>query len=56
MKAGIWAGDEIMEVDGHARSQGMDTDEVSKLLKGQAGSVVKVITQRAGMEPGPCTR
>lgn len=50
MKAGIWAGDEIMEVDGK-KIAGMETDEVSKLLKGQAGSVVKVITQRQGMEP-----
>ena len=47
MKAGIWAGDEIMEVDGRKIS-GMNTDEVSKLLKGQAGSVVKVVTRRAG--------
>lgn len=50
MKAEIWAGDEIVEVDGR-RIQGMDTEEVSKLLKGQAGSQVKVITQRLGMEP-----
>lgn len=50
MKAGIWAGDEIIEVDGR-RIAGMETDEVSKLLKGQAGSTVKVITQRQGMEP-----
>ena len=47
MKAGIWAGDEIVEVDGR-KIAGMDTDEVSKLLKGQAGSAVKVITLRAG--------
>ncbi|MBK6883293.1 MAG: hypothetical protein IPH05_10180 [Flavobacteriales bacterium] len=50
MKAEIWAGDEIVEVDGR-RIQGMDTEEVSKLLKGQAGSQVKAITQRLGMEP-----
>jgi carboxyl-terminal processing protease len=36
MKAGIWAGDEIVEVDGR-KMAGMDTEEVSKLLKGQAG-------------------
>jgi carboxyl-terminal processing protease len=29
----------------------METDEVSKLLKGQAGSTVKVITQRAAWSP-----
>lgn len=50
MKAGIWAGDEIMEVDGR-KIAGMETDEVSKLLKGQAGSTVNVITKRNGMEP-----
>ncbi|HRH36823.1 MAG TPA: S41 family peptidase [Flavobacteriales bacterium] len=50
MKAGIWAGDQIMEVDGHKISA-MNTDEVSKLLKGQAGSQVKVILRRAGGEP-----
>ncbi len=49
MKAGIWAGDEIVEVDGR-KIAGMNTDEVSKLLKGQAGSTVKVITRRAGGE------
>mgnify|MGYP003873762623 FL=1 len=50
MKAGIWAGDEVVEVDGR-KVQGMDTEEVSKLLKGQAGSTVKVVTRREGMEP-----
>lgn len=50
MKAGIWAGDEILEVDGRAIG-GMNTDEVSKLLKGQAGSPVKVVTRRNGGEP-----
>ena len=49
MKAGIWAGDEIVEVDGKT-IKGMNTDEVSKLLKGQAGSAVKVITRRNGGE------
>ena len=50
MKAGIWAGDEIVQVDGR-KIVGMSTEEVSKLLKGQAGSTVHVITQRKGMEP-----
>ena len=49
MKAGIWAGDEIVQVDGR-KIQGMETDEVSKLLKGQAGSTVKIITRRNGVE------
>ena len=50
MKAGIWAGDEIMEVDGR-KVQGMNTDEVSKLLKGQAGTKVKVVVRRNGGQP-----
>lgn len=47
MKAGIWAGDEIVEVDGR-KVAGMNTDEVSKLLKGQSGTTVKVVTLRNG--------
>lgn len=47
MKAGIWAGDEIVEVDGR-KVGGMNTDEVSKLLKGQSGTSVKVVTRRNG--------
>ncbi len=50
MKAGIWAGDEVVEVDGR-KVKGLDTEEVSKLLKGQAGSSVRVITQREGQQP-----
>ena len=50
MKAGIWAGDEIVEVEGR-KIQGMETDEVSKLLKGQAGSSVKVMLKRGDAEP-----
>jgi carboxyl-terminal processing protease len=50
MKAGIWAGDEIVEVDGR-KVKGMSTEEVSKLLKGQAGTTVKVLAQRNGAEP-----
>jgi carboxyl-terminal processing protease len=50
MKAGIEAGDRILEVDGHD-TKGMDTEEVSKLLKGQAGSKVEVVTSRNGAAP-----
>ena len=50
MKAGIWAGDEIVEVDGRKIS-GMNTEDVSKLLKGQAGSAVKLTVRRNGGEP-----
>jgi carboxyl-terminal processing protease len=49
-KAGLWAGDEIVEVDGK-KIAGLNTEEVSKLLKGQAGSTVNVIMLRQGMEP-----
>ena len=50
MKAGIWAGDEIVEVDG-SKIAGMDTEEVSKLLKGQAGSIGERHAAAAAMEP-----
>jgi carboxyl-terminal processing protease len=50
MKSGLRSGDRITQIDGHA-TQGMDTEEVSKLLKGQAGSTVNVVTQRAGGPP-----
>ncbi len=50
MKAGIRAGDEILEVDGRP-VQGLNTEEVSKLLKGQAGSSVRVKMRRADHEP-----
>lgn len=50
MKDGIEAGDVILEVDGR-KTQGLETDEVSKLLKGQAGTPVKVITSRNGAAP-----
>ena len=49
-KAGVWAGDEILEVD-DKKIPGMSTEDVSKLLKGQAGSAVKIVTQRQGSEP-----
>ncbi len=48
MKAGIRAGDEILEVDGR-QVTGLDTEEVSKLLKGQAGSSVNVVVNREGV-------
>jgi carboxyl-terminal processing protease len=47
MKAGIRAGDEILEVDGR-KVTGMGTDEVSKLLKGGAGTTVRILTRRDG--------
>lgn len=50
MTSGLRAGDRILEVDGHD-TKGMDTEEVSKLLKGQAGTKVKVLTSRNGQAP-----
>lgn len=50
MESGIRAGDRILEVDGRS-TRDMDTDEVSKLLKGQAGTQVKVRTSRNDQPP-----
>ncbi len=50
MTGGIRAGDLIIEVDGRS-AKGLDTDEVSKMLKGQAGTKVKVTTTRDGQAP-----
>ncbi len=50
MKVGLLPGDEIVEVDGR-KVGGMDTEEVSKLLKGQAGTTVKLLTRRDNGEP-----
>jgi carboxyl-terminal processing protease len=51
MKAGILAGDRILEVDGRAITQEMGTDDVSKMLKGQSGTVVKVKLVRGESAP-----
>jgi carboxyl-terminal processing protease len=50
MKAGIEAGDKITEIDGHD-THGLNTEDVSKLLKGQAGTKVEVVTTRNGGAP-----
>lgn len=50
VRSGIQAGDAILEVDGRS-TKGMETDEVSKLLKGQAGTSVKVLTSRNNAAP-----
>jgi len=44
-KSGLIAGDRIIEIDGKT-VKGKDTDEVSKMLKGQAGTFVKVKFKR----------
>lgn len=50
LKNGLRAGDAIMEVDGRS-TKGLETDDVSKMLKGQAGTQVKVVTSRNGAAP-----
>jgi len=50
LKSGIRAGDAILEVDGRS-VKGLQTEDVSKLLKGQAGTQVKVLTSRNGGTP-----
>ncbi len=44
-KAGLIAGDIILEIDGKS-IKGKNTGEVSKFLKGQAGTSIKILIQR----------
>ena len=53
-KSGIWAGDRIVAVDGRDVT-GMETEEVSKLLKGQAGTKVVVKVLRGNGTPSEHT-
>ena len=46
-KADLRAGDEILEIDGKS-AKGKKTDDVSKVLKGQPKSTVKVLIRRSG--------
>lgn len=48
-KAGLMAGDVILEVDGKS-IKGKNTAEVSKLLKGQANTTVRVLIEREGVK------
>lgn len=50
MTNGIKAGDRILKIDGRD-TKGMDTEDVSKLLKGQAGTKVEIVTSRDGKPP-----
>ena len=47
-KSGLMIGDEIISVDGFD-TKGKNTSEISKLLKGQAGTPVKVTIKRYGI-------
>ncbi len=46
-KAGLIAGDKILEIDGKS-IEGKNSEEVSRVLKGQAGTPVKLKVQREG--------
>lgn len=48
-KADLRAGDVVVEVDGRS-ALGRNSDEISKLLKGQPGTTVKLLIQREGIE------
>jgi len=48
-KAGLFAGDKIIEVNGH-QAVGKSYDEVSAILKGQAGTEVLIKVQRDGSD------
>lgn len=47
-KAGLIAGDIIREIDGKA-VDGFDSEQISSLLKGQAGTTVQVVIERPGV-------
>ncbi len=47
-KGGLMIGDEILAVDG-IETKGKNTSEISKLLKGQAGTQVKITVKRYGV-------
>ena len=47
-KGGLMIGDEIVQVDG-VDSKGKNTTDISKLLKGQAGTQVKITVKRFGV-------
>jgi carboxyl-terminal processing protease len=53
-KAGLRAGDQIMEVDGNS-TKGKNVEDVSKILKGSPGTEVKVLVLRAG-DKNPVTK
>ncbi|MCC7233289.1 MAG: S41 family peptidase [Bacteroidia bacterium] len=48
-KAGLWAGDQILEINGQS-ARGKKTEEVSRTLKGSPGTVVKLRIHREGVD------
>jgi len=49
-KAGLMAGDKIIEVNGKS-AKGKTTEELSKILKGQPNTEVSILIERKGQEP-----
>ena len=49
-KAGLMAGDKIVEVNGKS-AKGKTTEELSKILKGQPNTEVSILIERKGQEP-----
>ena len=50
LESGLLAGDEILSVDGHELSE-ISNEDISKLLKGQPGTVINIKINRIGTEP-----
>lgn len=48
-KAGLQAGDEIIQVDGKS-TEGKNTEDISKILKGQPNTEVKLVVKRDGVD------
>ncbi len=48
-KAGLQAGDEIIQVDGKS-TEGKTTEDISKILKGQPNTEVKLVVKRDGVD------
>ncbi len=49
LKAGLEAGDEIIEVNGKS-TEGKSTEDISKILKGQPNTEVKLVIKRDGVD------
>ncbi|MCF8227742.1 MAG: S41 family peptidase [Bacteroidales bacterium] len=48
-KAGLMAGDKILEINGES-AEGKNTEDVSNILKGQPGSKLSLLIERTGLE------
>lgn len=49
LKAGLQAGDEIVEVNGKS-TEGKNSEDISKILKGQPNTEVKLVVKREGVD------